>query len=108
MRDLKERAVRGGLAKLCGQVTNTVLRLGFMVVLARLLDPHDFGIVAMVTVITGIYGVFSSAGLGAGTVQIATITDEQLSTLFWINMLSCAWRPHPPWSPFIVNLDFSG
>jgi O-antigen/teichoic acid export membrane protein len=87
MRDLKERAVRGGLAKLCGQVTNTLLRIGFMVVLARLLDPQDFGIVAMVTVITGVYQIFSSAGLGAGAVQSATITDEQISTLFWINML---------------------
>lgn len=32
MKDLKERAVRGGLARLCGQAANLVLRLGFMVI----------------------------------------------------------------------------
>lgn len=87
MRDLKVRTVRGGVVKLCSLITNTLLRLAFIVILARLLDPQDFGIVAMVTVVTGIYGIFSSAGLGAGTVQTIEVTKEQLSTLFWINML---------------------
>ena len=87
MEDLKERTVRGGFAKLCGQAANFALRLGSLVVLARLLDPEDFGLVAMVTVVTGIYGLFTSAGLSSATVQKATITDEQISTLFWINML---------------------
>ncbi|HSE76341.1 MAG TPA: oligosaccharide flippase family protein, partial [Dongiaceae bacterium] len=69
MDDLKRRAVRGGAAKLCGQAINFALRLGFMVVLARLLSPHDFGLVAMVTVVTGIYGLFTTAGLSSATVQ---------------------------------------
>jgi len=55
--DLKERTLRGGFAKLCGQAASFAFRLGFMIVLARLLDPKDFGLVAMVTVITGIYGM---------------------------------------------------
>jgi O-antigen/teichoic acid export membrane protein len=86
MDDLKRRAVRGGAAKLCGQAINFALRLGFMVVLARLLSPHDFGLVAMVTVVTGIYGMFTTAGLSSATVQRAHITTEQISTLFWINV----------------------
>ena len=87
MKDLKERAVRGGLARLCGQAVNLVLRLGFMVIMARLLDPEDFGLVAMVTVVTGVYEIFTTAGLSSATIQKATVTDEQLSTLFWINIL---------------------
>ena len=55
MEDLKARAVRGGFAKLCGQAGNLALRLGFLVIMARLLDPEDFGLVAMVTVVTGVY-----------------------------------------------------
>jgi PST family polysaccharide transporter len=55
--------------------------------MARLLDPQDFGLVAMVTVITGIYELFSTAGLSAATVQKFTISDEQISALFWINVL---------------------
>src|SRR4029077_1189308 len=41
----------------------------------------------MVTVVTGVYGIFTSAGLSAATVQKANIVDEQISTLFWINIL---------------------
>lgn len=87
MEDLKRRTVRGGVVKLFGQGASFALRLGFMVVLARLLDPADFGLVAMVTVITGVYEIFTTAGLSAATVQRATVTDEQVSTLFWINLL---------------------
>lgn len=86
MDDLKARAVRGGFAKLCGQAANFALRIGSLAILARLLDPEDFGLIAMATVVTGIYGLFSTAGLSSATVQQATITNEQISTLFWINL----------------------
>jgi PST family polysaccharide transporter len=85
--NLKVKALRGGVAKLCGQAGNFVLRLGFLMVLARLLSPQDFGIVAMVTVVTGVYGLFTSAGLASATIQKSVITNEQISTLFWINIL---------------------
>src|SRR5262245_17239928 len=45
MQQLKERALRGGLAKVCSQGTILVVRLGTLVVLARLIDPKDFGLV---------------------------------------------------------------
>lgn len=87
MKDLKVRALRGGFAKLCGQAANLVLRLGFMATMARFLNPEDFGLVAMVTVVTGVYEVFATAGLSLATIQRTTITHEQISTLFWINLL---------------------
>jgi len=86
MEDLKGRAVRGGVARLCGQALAFALRLGFLVVMARLLGPDDFGLVAMVTVVTGIYELFSTGGLSVATVQKHTISDEQITTLFWINV----------------------
>jgi O-antigen/teichoic acid export membrane protein len=84
---LKERALRGGSAKIGAQAVNITLRLGSLMVLARLLDPKDFGLVAMVTAITGVFGLFKDAGLSMATVQRVTISNEQMSTLFWINML---------------------
>jgi len=86
MDDVKAKAVRGGLAKVCGQTVSFALRIISVAILARLLDPGEFGLVAMATVVTGIYGLFTTAGLSSATVQQATITDEQISTLFWINM----------------------
>lgn len=84
---LKRRTIQGGVAKLFGQAANFILRLAFLMIMARLLSPEEFGLVAMVTVVTGFYGLFTSAGLSSATVQRVTVTDEQVSTLFWINML---------------------
>ena len=79
--------IRGSIAKLCGQSITLFIRFVFLAVMARLLDPHDFGLVAMVTVVTGVFELFSTAGLSAATVQRASISAEQVSTLFWINVL---------------------
>lgn len=87
MDDLKERVVRGAVAKLCGQAANFILRLGFIAVMARLLHPEDFGLVAMVMAVTGIYDLFTTAGLSLATVQRPTITQDQISNLFWVNLL---------------------
>jgi O-antigen/teichoic acid export membrane protein len=86
MKDLKQKTLRGGLFKVVAQGANVVLRTGSLMVLARLLSPKDFGLVAMVTVVTGVFGLFKDAGLSVATVQRATITHEQVSTLFWINL----------------------
>ena len=87
MKDLKARTIRGGFAKVCSQGANLALRLGSLAILARLLDPKDFGLVAMVTALTGVLGLFRDFGLSTATVQRTTVTDAQLSTLFWINLL---------------------
>src|SRR5262245_36486979 len=87
MNNFKERAIRGGLAKICAQVANVLLRLGSLMVLARLLSPFDFGLVGMVTAVTGVLSYFREFGLSTVSVQRASISEEQMSTLFWVNML---------------------
>ena len=73
-----------------GQGVKTSVRLAGIVVLARLLTPEDFGLVAMVTVITGFVGMFTDVGLSAATIQRPTVTHGQVSTLFWLNVaLGC-------------------
>jgi O-antigen/teichoic acid export membrane protein len=87
LKDLKEKTVRGGVLAVSVQAVTFILRTGSLVVLARLLVPKDFGLVGMVTAITGVLGVFKDAGLSAVTIQRDAISDEQISTLFWLNML---------------------
>src|SRR5438034_7136466 len=86
MKDLKEKTIHGGLARLAAQAANFVLRLGSLTVLARLLGPKDFGLVGMVTAFTGVLNLFRDFGLSTATVQRLDVTEEQLSTLFWVNM----------------------
>ena len=87
MEDLKRKTVRSGFAKLGGQAASFTLRFASLVIMARLLDPRDFGLVAMVTAVTGLYNIFTSAGLSTATIQRPVISYEQLSALFWINLL---------------------
>ncbi len=84
--DLKGRSVRGGAVTLTSQGIKFFLQLGSTMVLARLLTPGDFGLIAMVTAVTGFVAMFKDAGLSMATVQRKDITHEQVSTLFWINM----------------------
>lgn len=87
MRELKGLALRGGVAKFGAKASEFILRMGALMVLARLLEPTDFGLVGMVTAITGILSLFKEFGLSLATVQRATITHEEISTLFWINIV---------------------
>jgi O-antigen/teichoic acid export membrane protein len=87
MKDLKEKTIRGGSARVAALATNFLLRVGSLAVLARLLDPKDFGLLGMVTAFTGVLSLFRDFGLSAAAIQQAEITEEQSSTLFWINIL---------------------
>ena len=87
MKDLKAKTIRGGFARVCAQAANFVLRVVSLMILARLLDPKDFGLVGMVTAFTGVLGLFRDFGLSSAAVQRPTVTDKQVSTLFWINIL---------------------
>src|SRR6266496_1928873 len=84
--DIKGRALRGGLVAIVVQGMKFVLRTGSTIVLARLLTPKDFGLVAMVTGVTGFFSIFKDAGLSMATVQRETITHGQVSNLFWVNI----------------------
>jgi len=105
MKDLKERTLQGGFAKFCAQGANFFLRVGSLIVLARLLDPKDYGLFGMVTAVTGIFGMFKDAGLSMVTIQRATITHQQVSTLFWLNVIVGAllWLLAAAIAPFIAT-----
>jgi O-antigen/teichoic acid export membrane protein len=84
--NLRERTIRAGLIRICAQGANFLIRIGSFMVLARLLDPKDFGLVGMVAAVTGVLSLFRDFGLSSASVQRATITSDQTSTLFWINL----------------------
>jgi O-antigen/teichoic acid export membrane protein len=84
--NLKGRTISSGAVTLSAQGGKFLLNLVSTMVLARLLTPRDFGLVAMVMTITGFLRVFKDAGLSVATVQRERITQAQVSNLFWINV----------------------
>ncbi len=59
------------------------------VVLARLLVPEDYGIIALVTVFTSILQVFVDSGLGTALIQKKDADDKDFSTVFYFNVFFC-------------------
>ncbi|OAI55811.1 hypothetical protein AYO49_01035 [Verrucomicrobiaceae bacterium SCGC AG-212-N21] len=84
--NLKKRSVLGAGYLAIGTIGDFVVRLGSVAVLARLLVPEQFGILGMVTAVTGIAAIISQLGLSTATIQRSDITYEQVSNLFWINV----------------------
>src|SRR5947208_13887187 len=82
MKDLKQRTIRGGIAKLCSQGASFTIRIGSLMIMARLLDPKDFGLVGMVTEVIGDFTVFRDFGLSGAPVQRSSLTGAQLPPIF--------------------------
>src|SRR5450756_4527 len=89
--DLRRRTARGGFVTLTGQGARFMLQLGSTMALARLLTPADFGLVAMVTAVTGFLTLFKDLGLSEATVQKQEIDQGEVSTLFWVNVAASAF-----------------
>lgn len=84
--NLGPRAVSGGFVTALAQGMKFILNLASAVVLARLLSPGDFGLVAMAGALMPILRTFREGGLSTATVQKEGITHAQVSNLFWINL----------------------
>jgi PST family polysaccharide transporter len=88
-KDLARKSVRGGMATMAGHGIQLAIGVCQTVILARLLTPADYGIIGMATVVVGFAVMFKDAGLSMATVQRESISHEQISTLFWLNLFIC-------------------
>lgn len=90
-KNLRKSSVRGASVMSMSRVANMGLRFIATGILARMLAPGDFGLVAMTAVISGFFAMFMDVGLTQATIQRPEITRPQISTLFWINVaLGCS------------------
>lgn len=57
-------------------------------ILARILGPAEYGLMAMASVVLGLAELFAEMGLNSAFMQRQNVTDEQRSSLFWANLTS--------------------
>jgi len=84
--NLKNKSVKSAAVTVTTQILKFILQFGGTAVLARLLSPEDFGLIAMTIVITGFISMFKDVGLSMATIQKEHINHAQVSALFWINV----------------------
>ncbi|TIV14664.1 MAG: lipopolysaccharide biosynthesis protein, partial [Mesorhizobium sp.] len=80
-------ALRGGLVTAGAQGFKMVIQFLSVIILARLLLPEDFGLVASVGPIVAFVGLLQNLGLQQALVQRKDISDRQLNQVFWISAL---------------------
>lgn len=88
MSELRRRVISGVGWQSAGALASQGLAIAFAVLLARLLAPSDFGLVAMVTIVTGFAALLAQLGLGAALVQAESLDEDTLVSSFWMNLAS--------------------
>jgi len=84
MKDLRKRVVSGSIWNAGASLVRYGFDIAVNIVLARLLVPEDFGLVAMATVMSGLVAVLGRVGLGNALVQRKEIDESHRSSVFWV------------------------
>jgi PST family polysaccharide transporter len=85
--DLKRRVVRGASVAFLGVGLRMLLTIGSTAVLARLLTPADFGIVALASIVTEFAGLLGNFGLTAILIQKKRLARIDCDTVFWFSLV---------------------
>lgn len=88
MSELQNKATLGFKWTGISSITSTALQIIQLLVLARLLSPDDFGLMAMIMVVIGFMQSYSDLGVNSAIIHYQKISREQLSSLFWLNLLA--------------------
>lgn len=84
--DLRQRTKNGLLWSSVERFSNQGIQFLFSIVLARLLTPEDYGIVAMVVIFFAIAQTFVDSGFSSAIVRKKDRTESDLSTCFYFNI----------------------
>ena len=84
---LKHKAVNGVLWRIAEQGANQVIALVISIILARLIMPDQFGMVAMLVVFTAIAEAFIDSGFSTALIRKNHRTQEDCSTVYWFNII---------------------
>ncbi|MET4137447.1 O-antigen/teichoic acid export membrane protein [Pseudarthrobacter sp. PvP090] len=68
-----------------GQALRIAVQVLSVAILARLLSPAEYGLLAMVAAVIGVADIFRDFGLSTAAIQAKTLSRSQRNNLFWIN-----------------------
>lgn len=82
-RGLKAKTVRGVAWNGAARGSTRLFQFVVMIVLARLLEPKDFGIIGVVAIVSGFVAMLAEFGISTAIIQREDLTSEQLCAAFW-------------------------
>jgi PST family polysaccharide transporter len=81
------RSAQGYRTTLLAQAIRVGCKVAGIIVLARLVSPSDHGLFAMASSLMLFLVLFRDVGLGAASLQMGDLSEEQCSTLHWVHVL---------------------
>lgn len=84
---LKTKTISGLFWRFGERITAQLISFIVSIVLARILVPEQYGIVAIVTIFINLANVFVTSGLGTSLVQKKEADDLDFSTMFWAGIV---------------------
>ena len=84
---LKSKAITGVKWTTVSMVALTLFQFLQLSILARYLTPQDFGLMALIMVVIGFTQTFMDAGISNAIIHKQNITNEQLTSLYWLNVV---------------------
>lgn len=82
----KEKAVSGVLWSLWQQVSGKLVGFCISIFLARILDPAQFGLIAMLSLFIAVGNTLLDGGLTASLIRTTDADQRDLSTIFYFNL----------------------
>ena len=84
---LRRQALAGVTWTAFGTAAVLITQVIQLVVLARLLQPEDFGLMGMVLIVIGFAQAYADVGISGALVHRQSVSREELSSLYWLNVL---------------------
>ncbi len=103
---LTQRTLTGLLWNILGTCCHLMLKLFILTVLARLLEPQDFGLVGAALVIVGFSGIFAQLGVGPAIIQRCKLDEVHIRVGFTFSMLMATILSMTVWFLAQVISDF--
>ena len=84
---IKQEMVGGVFWTAINKYSSIIIQLIITSILARLISPEEFGVVAIAQVIIVFLGIFSQMGFGPAIIQNKTLSQYDLSSIFSVSVL---------------------
>ena len=84
---MKQKTVKGVMWSSIDRFTTQGIQFVFSILIARLLLPSDYGVVAMLNIFMSISITFIDSGFGTALVRKLDRTDADFSTVFYFNIV---------------------
>lgn len=88
MSDLKSRGTKAFFWDFIGKFAKNGISFIVMIILARLLEPSDFGHIAMIMVVVALTQIFADVGLASALIQRRHLKIIHYSSVFYFNLFS--------------------